>query len=375
MRFYRKVLIFIVILLSILLVVRFMQKRMEILSKSNKVLPAYLESFFSANTAETEAETIQKQLESVPVGIVNIPSNSADLPLNQYFIKGSANSAYSGSFVSTNMLKVVLSRGCRFLDFQVFASKDSKTGDTIAVVGVKQPDGTVSKNQIPLVDVFKTILVSGMNSDSPNTKDPLFIQLRIIPSPQLYEIIGTHVNKYLATTPFFYTPSKDEFINSKTPLNKISNKMVLAIDVGLTPDYMDPKKYKDDRYNLKHFVSMETNTSDIPSYESYDMAAINITAPVFVNPTPNHKTTNISKFTIVNPGKDMGSNPREYKSFVKDHGYNVILYQFDLIAINGPLGEYETIFGAKDGIHRLSDFRSAFIPMADMIHWIKSSSK
>jgi hypothetical protein len=372
MKFYRKLLILFVIILTILLVLRFVQKRVNILKKSNNISPLYLESFslFSSNTAETEAAVIQKQLESIPPGIVNISAAAAELPLNQYFIKGSANSAYSGSFVSTNMLKVVLSRGCRFLDFQIFVSKDVKTGDTIAVVGVRLPDGTASKNQIPLVDVLKTILVSGMNTDSPNTKDPLFVQFRIS-NPEIYEIVGMHVNKYLATTPFLYLP-KDEMIHSKMPLKQLLNKIILAIDVGLSPDYANPKNYKESHNNLKQFVAMETNTSDIPSYDSYDMAAMNITAPVFVNPSPNQKNTNITKCTIVNPGKDTGSNPKNYKSFVKNHGYNVILYQFDLVDVNGPLGEYETIFGAKDGIHTLSDFRNAFISMADMLHFIKS---
>jgi hypothetical protein len=63
-------------------------------------------------------------------------SESQDMELMQYCIKGSVNSAYSGQYISDEMVKYVLSRGCRFLDFEVYYlpigddedEKDEKTG-------------------------------------------------------------------------------------------------------------------------------------------------------------------------------------------------------------------------------------------------------
>ena len=51
-------------------------------------------------------------------GITNF-NGDIMMPLNQYIVKSSYNSAISGKFVSIDMLRFVISRGCRFLDFEV----------------------------------------------------------------------------------------------------------------------------------------------------------------------------------------------------------------------------------------------------------------
>ena len=47
-------------------------------------------------------------------------SRNLNLPLREYCIKSSYNTALSGKYVSTDMIKYVLTRGCRFLDFEIF---------------------------------------------------------------------------------------------------------------------------------------------------------------------------------------------------------------------------------------------------------------
>ena len=55
--------------------------------------------------------------------IRSLEKKYSDLPLKEYCIKASYNSAVSGNYVNKNMLKHVLSRGCRFLDLEILVPK------------------------------------------------------------------------------------------------------------------------------------------------------------------------------------------------------------------------------------------------------------
>ena len=57
--------------------------------------------------------------------IQSIKSKFTNMPLHEYCIKSSYNSACSGDYVSANMVKEVIKRGCRFLDFEVFYIKEN----------------------------------------------------------------------------------------------------------------------------------------------------------------------------------------------------------------------------------------------------------
>ena len=54
-------------------------------------------------------------------GILNTQFDaSQDNAIRNFCIKSSCNSAYTGKYMNLNMIKNVLSRGCRFLDFEVY---------------------------------------------------------------------------------------------------------------------------------------------------------------------------------------------------------------------------------------------------------------
>ena len=50
----------------------------------------------------------------------SIKDKFTNMPLHEYCIKSSYNTARSGDYVSSQMIEAVLKRGCRFLDFEVF---------------------------------------------------------------------------------------------------------------------------------------------------------------------------------------------------------------------------------------------------------------
>ena len=326
-----------------------------------------------ASTPQDETKAIKLSFSTIPTGIVSILPEKSKLSLDQYFVKASANSAYSGSFVSTDMINVVLSRGCRFLDFQVFEIKDQK-GNSSVVVGVNVDNVITSKNQIPLKDVLKTILINGMNTTAPNPKDPLFLQFRVSPgNSTIYEQMGLLIRNDLANTSFFYNPDERERVSSKTPLSQLMNKIVLVMEIGSSNDYTNEKYYTSPENNLAHFISMESNTSDIPSY-TYDMALSNISTPVFVNPYPRNDTTNASRFAIIMPNKSLDSNP-EYRNYIQSYGYNVVAYQYYLTDRTNMslIGEYEAVFGGDDATHTSSELNTSFVSMTNLLKWVASS--
>ena len=107
------------------------------------------------------------------------------LPIKEYCIKGSYNSAYTGTKISSDALKYVLARGCRIIDLQIHYS----FADSIPYVGnITDPEGVdmESDNRISLYNIFTTILINAFtptqgNDGCPNSKDPLIIHMRVIP--------------------------------------------------------------------------------------------------------------------------------------------------------------------------------------------------
>ena len=55
--------------------------------------------------------------------IKSIDNKYAKLPIKDYCIKASYNSAITGKSVNKDMVKFALSRGCRFIDLEVFYIK------------------------------------------------------------------------------------------------------------------------------------------------------------------------------------------------------------------------------------------------------------
>lgn len=370
MEIYRKILVFLIIVVTLYIVFRFLQKREWI--KAKHLENFSIQSVFGIGPdAPEEVKSIKQSFQSIPTGIVSMNKDDANLALCQYFIKASANSAYSGSYVSTDMVNFVLSRGVRWLDFQVFP------GSAGPIVGVNIDGSTTSSNQILLTDVIKTAMVNGMNTGAPNGKDPLFIQLRMENTgskTSLYEAVGIVLRTTLGTTPYLYDPMKkgNGMVTSSTPLSRLLGKIVVVVDVGVSHDYTKAESYGDSQNQLKHFVGMESDTTMIPAY-SYDMAQMRPITPLFLS-SSSSKVTNVSIFSILNPGKSLTTNV-DYKPMVQKYGYNVIAYQYYLTnKINtGLLANYEAVFGADDTFHTPSGYNRAFVPMAKMLSLVKST--
>jgi len=177
MEIHKKILLILTIIIASIILYRLWMNRIHI-EKHSEDHDQKIEGFTSKKLLET---------------------NNTNLALNQYFVKASWNTAYTGSYNSkykSNMIDIsmvidVMNSGCRFLDFEVYSTekvigKDTKTSISkkiiIPVVGFSNQKNNNHQMEcngpiVKLLDVFTAI--SQNKSKVPNGNDPLFIQLRV----------------------------------------------------------------------------------------------------------------------------------------------------------------------------------------------------
>ena len=116
MEIYKKIIILILIILFFYVGYRLL-KKIDCCNKNrNKEGLNNKEGLENLNSTNEEIElNTLKSKENVTIN--SIHKNDTHLPLSQYVIKASYNSALTGNYVNKDMIKYILSRGCRFLDF------------------------------------------------------------------------------------------------------------------------------------------------------------------------------------------------------------------------------------------------------------------
>jgi hypothetical protein len=166
-------------------------------------------------------------------------------PLIDYFIKASALTAYDSGTNQMSLTKMnsVIRRGCRWLDFDVFSVDHRPVVGVSTTLGSQTPD---SANTLPFDSVVAEIFKSALTTTGcPNSKDPLFINLRIRSSdtaiyPGVQSSLSNHFGSALYTN----------FIDPATiQLEHLAGRVILVLDV-LNSDKMLAST-GDDRYQ-KH---------------------------------------------------------------------------------------------------------------------------
>ena len=198
-------------------------------------------------------------------GILGSYPDLTVLPISQYTIKSSYNSACSGSSgnISNEMLMYTLSRGCRFIDFEI-----------VNVSGVPY---VVSPNYSAVVNIDKTKIVSldnmlktavtygmtGASGSAPNYKDPLFIHLRIRPDPNyknLYKDIAASIQQNVGSS--LYTQKGNSKLDiQKTKMSEIMGKIIILLDANYDPNWRASsacEKREKNCIDLNTLVHLET---------------------------------------------------------------------------------------------------------------------
>jgi hypothetical protein len=345
---YKKLLILIILVIFSYILFLLLKKRREIFSNKEGL---------ALNSSGVNEVT--KMTSKIPSGIMSVKPDNSNLQLLQYCIKSSYNSAVSGQYVSVNAIKYVLSRGCRFLDFEVYFI------DNAPVVAFSTDPTFItitSKNSITLNSALQAVITNGFSGPSPNGSDPLFIQLRIKSNnPLIYNMTGQAIQNYLASKLYIGT------VDGTTVLSELLGKAILIIDKSIAPNYTDLSNYpkcnntmsavNSGCYNLTTFMNMESGTGILRMYSYTNLLAQATTPPTLLD--SDNLDTDVSLLRIAEPDTTdpENSNPSP-RDFMKQYGVQFLTNRFFITGSNLTL--YEQFF---------SDNKSSFVPFATTISY------
>jgi hypothetical protein len=323
------------------------------LAQKRYIIKSEMEGFTIQNTVLNPFRTEQQKMDNELDSIKKISPGKIDhftpinLPLREFCVLSSYNTAVTGTFVNTDMIKYVLERGYRFIDFEIFAKAD------VPYVG----SGTA--NEIKLVDILNVVTSSAFSQPCPNYKDPLFVHLRIKDTSVnrgndvLYTNIRTLLNNGNVKQ-YLY----DKKVTGDTPLSTLRGKIVIIMN-------------SDDSACEKNGTACNSIIQATGITSNRNLKAKNVIRSTEYyrlldqkaqRPTINKKdmTTNqyADQLQLVIP--DNNVNPA-FKPLVNDYCIQMICNQ--LFIADKNLDICEKVFNAN---------KSAFVPFAVMIPYLDS---
>ena len=342
---YKKIIIIIIILLFICIVWQFNKYQLPRLIDND----THIESFnlFGLPSQSSELDTLKS---TDKTSIKNVTKIYGNLPLREYCIKGSYNTAFTGHYINLDMIEYVLSRGCRFLDFEIYYIKEKDI--FMPKVGFST-DGTFtileSENSILLDNVLAAVVANAFSDKSPNNKDPLFINLRIKSNnPDVYKAVAKSIDYSILSKLFVGKVTND------TPLNKLMDSIVIIIDKTINRDYLQLSKCKkNDKtcYDLKNYTNMESGSETL-NLVTYTYVTNQLYLPITV--ADDNISTDIKKMRLALPDAipKTKENP-DVVNFITKAGCQITPNRF--YYNDKYLEKYEKLF---------NDNTSAFVPLA-----------
>ncbi len=272
----------------------------------------------------------------VPTNLISVKKELSSEVLKEYVVKGSYNTAITGNYVNLDMIKYVLSRGCRFIDFEVLFFDDKAVVSTTS-----DPNYIVidTENVVPLSSALSSSVSQAFSRPSPNFKDPLFIHLRVkSKDATVYKRIGKAVD--FALKGKLYEGKIDE----NTKLSDIMGKVVLIMDKTVDRDYRKHTKCSPGEkncYALDNFISLESGT-EVLNNQNYSQIMNEKTKQLTIR-DDSKLSTDVENYRLALPDKKSENvrNPG-IETMIMNHIVQIIPYRF---YIKGDeLDEYETLF-------------------------------
>ena len=350
MDIYRKLIVLVIIIITSFILYQLLSQRRAINNKeslSEGLSPITLPK--NTNDDPAAISEVQNMIanDGGP-GISNYSLNTG-LYLSQYVIKSSYNSAYSGNFMSLTALDYVVTRGCRFLDFEIYLQ------NKYPIIAVStDPTGQVitSKNSLKLFDVLMHIatVYSPASRTSPNPTDPLFLQFRIKSQDSvIYDLVASVIHNTIgsAGNNLYIGPP----ITPYTLLTPLMGQVIIVIDQTVAPTYTS----SDALLEYTNLVSGSTNLIT----NTYNAVLSQATTPLVL--TPDRKNTTSINFQMVTPGVGYAANP-PYTNFIQKYGVNIILMKF--YQPDSNLKQYETFFDKN---------HAGIVSLANSLQYIQSN--
>jgi hypothetical protein len=368
---YKKFLIALIIIIFSYIFWRLLAKRKEILQTTE---PFTFDIFSDAATGELNSlkdSTLKNNID-------NLPKAYYDLPLMEFCIKGSYNSAYTGNYMNVDMLKYQLSRGCRFFDFEVYyiQNKDSDIYSPQVGYSVDSKKITMdSTNTLLLDNVLSALVSSGFSSqNSPNFDDPLFINLRIKSNNiDVYKAVAKSID-YSIKDKLYRNPANVEYsykdgnsykykyvpntslpvgkVYRYTPIRELMRKVVLSVDKTIEYSYKDYTKCESNSkacYDLTNYINIESGSENMNLNRYINISNQPNTQLIIRD---NNLNTNVKSLNLILPDvlPENASNPK-INDFVLNYGFQIVPFKFYKPddSFNNALYKYELFFNDNKG--------------------------
>jgi hypothetical protein len=318
------------------------KKRVLIDMNASQIFEQFGEDEGLVEKAEKEVDVVVSKYNQFN-NIQSLKDKFTNMPLHEYCIKSSYNTARSGNYVSTKMIAAVLQRGCRFLDFEVFYIKEGNL--YIPKVAVSSDVNYAlldTKNSISLDNALSTVATNAFSQNSPNSTDPIFVNLRIKSrDSNVYQAVAKSIDANLKTVAYSGKISKD------TTLNELSQKVVIVVDKTVQPGYIEYAECKTGDtgcYGLVNYTSIESGSEYLNLYHYTDL--LNHSNNIVLLKDDNIHTT-ATRMKMAIPDSILNTANPAFKEFVVKHGCQSVLYQFHIVDKN--LLDYEEFFNDTMG--------------------------
>jgi len=301
MYFYKKIAILMIILIASYILYRLYNRRLTIIQdianaqKENVVMEGIgpktdhtVENLEKANTTQLTVANLDISRIDLNHGYNN---PSLALQLSQYCVKASYKTAYNGADASIEMIRYVLSRGCRFIDLDLFydypsTSLSPNSVSQCAVVSYgTNPD---SKTPVIASSIYTKLTFSSVClyltqhafSTVPNSNDPLFVQLNLncpenSQKKNFYQSVAECIAENFLTDQLFQGK-----VDSKTTIDLLMKKVVFVINNELCSDYQNMRYVTGVNYALMNFINMNNRgDSTTPTMLTIDYGTMQTNGP------------------------------------------------------------------------------------------------
>jgi hypothetical protein len=233
--------------------------------------------------------------------------------LKDLFVKSSYNSASTGKYMNSEMVKLLLERGCRYLDFEVINSKG-----TLYVT-----DSSIKldkNNRITLTDALRVI------NRSLTKGDPVYINLRLSKTSITYNNLKSTLNVLPTELRYSGRP-----IDDTTRISEIRGKCIIIAD----------KDIKDSRGKSAVDIVINKSKTGLYSYQNSVIASLSgTTDPV------------TKRMTVVEPnsiGSLFNTSDISVRRLVREYKANFTPQRF--YKRSDVLTKYESIFNSMKCSH------------------------
>ena len=238
MHILKKMLILVIVFVTIYIIHYLLKTRNTLKLKAQQELEKkHVEGF-----GEDE---IQKVIQSnEPVAIDAVLDKFLDLPLREFIVKSSYNSAISGDYANPEMIRILLQRGVRLLDFEIY------TDTNIEYVSYsKDNEFTMStanepSERLSLASALETLNAYSFIMPSPSPNDPLFLSLRVknklSDQKDVYKRIADILKTTFPNRLYQDSSGKAIDVNGSTPFKDIMGKIIVIFDTeGKISNYQE----------------------------------------------------------------------------------------------------------------------------------------